>query len=95
LLIACLGNRAKYSSTALGKQGEWSSRRQASVSEEFDADARPERQSSGRNLFEIVAYLQDAEGMRFEVRSARAALRTKKRKHIPRMKRVASSALRR
>ena len=32
-----------------------------------------------RNLFEIVAYLQHAEGVRFEVRSTRAALRAKKR----------------
>jgi hypothetical protein len=28
-----------------------------------------------RNLFEIVAYLQPAEGVRFEVRSARGTLR--------------------
>ena len=32
-----------------------------------------------RNLFEIVAYLQQAEGVRFEVRSSSAALRTKRR----------------
>jgi DNA-binding phage protein len=31
-----------------------------------------------RNLFEIVAYLQHAEGLRFEVRSTSAALRVKK-----------------
>ena len=31
-----------------------------------------------RNLFEIVAYLQHAEGVRFEVRSTRTALRVKK-----------------
>ena len=31
-----------------------------------------------RNLFEIVAHLQQAEGVRFEVRSTRAALRTKR-----------------
>src|ERR1700756_2266170 len=32
-----------------------------------------------RNLFEIVAYLQRAEGVRFEVRSAHAAARAKRR----------------
>ena len=31
------------------------------------------------NLFEIVAYLQHAEGVRFEIRSTRAALRAKRR----------------
>jgi len=32
-----------------------------------------------RNLFEILAYLQHAEGLRFEVRSARGTLRAKRR----------------
>jgi hypothetical protein len=41
-----------------------------------------------------VAYLQDGEGVRFAVRSARAAPRTKERKHIRRTKRVAPPALR-
>jgi len=38
----------------------------------------PKGNPQARNLFEIVAYLQHAEGVRFEVRSTRAALRTKK-----------------
>jgi hypothetical protein len=55
----------------------------------------PNGNPQARNLFEIVAYLQDAEGVRFEVRSARAALRTKKRKLNQTMKRSGSSAVRR
>jgi hypothetical protein len=39
----------------------------------------PSGNPQARNLFEIVAYLQHAEGVRFEVRSTRAALRAKKR----------------
>ena len=39
----------------------------------------PNGNPTARNLFEIVAYLQQAEGVRFEVRSTRAALRAKKR----------------
>ncbi len=35
----------------------------------------PRGNPQARNLFEIVAYLQQAEGVRFEVRPARAALR--------------------
>src|SRR3984893_12298161 len=42
----------------------------------------PSGNPQARNLFEIVAYLQDAEGVRFEGRSALAALRASKRKHI-------------
>ena len=38
----------------------------------------PRGNPTARNLFEIVAYLQRSEGVRFEVRSTRAALRTKK-----------------
>jgi DNA-binding phage protein len=38
----------------------------------------PRGNPQARNLFEIVAYLQHAEGVRFEIRSARAALRRKK-----------------
>ena len=43
-----------------------------------------------RNLFEIVAYLQQAEGVRFEVRSARASSRSKKRPFQDRASRVTS-----
>ena len=39
----------------------------------------PRGNPQARNLFEIVAYLQKSEGVRFEVRPARAALRTKSR----------------
>jgi DNA-binding phage protein len=38
----------------------------------------PNGNPTASNLFEIVAYLQHAEGVRFEVRSSRAALRRKK-----------------
>src|SRR5712692_7763509 len=38
----------------------------------------PRGNPQARNLFEIVAYLQEAEGVRFEVRPSRAALRRKK-----------------
>src|SRR5271154_506843 len=44
----------------------------------------PRGNPQARNLFEIVAYLQRAEGVRFEVRTTRAALR---RKHAPDMQR--------
>jgi DNA-binding phage protein len=37
----------------------------------------PRGNPTARNLFEIVAYLQSAEGVRFEVRPARAAFRKK------------------
>jgi DNA-binding phage protein len=39
----------------------------------------PSGNPQARNLFEIVAYLQRSEGIRFEVRSARAKLRSKRR----------------
>jgi hypothetical protein len=39
----------------------------------------PRGNPQARNLFEIVAYLQHAEGVRFEIRSIRAAVRTKRR----------------
>jgi DNA-binding phage protein len=39
----------------------------------------PNGNPTANNLFEIVAYLQHAEGVRFEVRSTRAALRMKQR----------------
>jgi DNA-binding phage protein len=53
----------------------------------------PRGNPQARNLFEIVAYLQQAEGVRFEVRSARAALRAKRRPSSPRTKRTASAVL--
>jgi hypothetical protein len=39
----------------------------------------PKGNPTASNLFEIVAYLQRAEGVSFEVRSARPALRSKRR----------------
>jgi DNA-binding phage protein len=53
----------------------------------------PKGNPQARNLFDIVAYLQDAEGVRFEVRSTRAALRTKRRTSRRSAKRAATSAL--
>lgn len=53
----------------------------------------PSGNPQARNLFEIVAYLQQAEGVRFEVRSTRAALRTKRRPSSLGAKRVASVAM--
>src|ERR1700687_6074019 len=38
----------------------------------------PKGNPQARNLFQIVAYLQQAEGVHFEVRSSRAAFRRKK-----------------
>jgi DNA-binding phage protein len=53
----------------------------------------PHGNPTARNLFEIVAYLQHAEGVRFEVRSTRPALRTKKRPSPQRIKRASSAAM--
>ncbi len=53
----------------------------------------PNGNPTANNLFEIVAYLQQAEGVRLEVRSARAALRTKRRPSSEGRKRAASAAL--
>jgi len=39
----------------------------------------PSGNTQARNLFEIVAYLQHAEGVRFEIRSAPVASRAKRR----------------
>ena len=39
----------------------------------------PKGNPQARNLFEIVAYLQRAEGVRFEVRAARAASSSRNR----------------
>ena len=50
----------------------------------------PNGNPTASNLFEIVAYLQDAEGVRFEVRTTRAALRTKRRLSSQGTKRTAS-----
>ena len=49
----------------------------------------PNGNPTARNLFEIVAYLQHAEGVRFEVRSTRTASHAKKRPSPQRIKRVA------
>ncbi len=48
----------------------------------------PNGNPQARNLFEIVAYLQDAEGVRFEVRSTRTVLHRKKRRTGQRAKRA-------
>ncbi len=53
----------------------------------------PSGNPQARNLFEIVAYLQHAEGVRFEVRSIRATIRTKKRPSPQAAKRIASAAM--
>ncbi len=52
----------------------------------------PNGNPTASNLFEIVAYLQHAEGVRFEVRSARAALRRTRRPSPRGTKRTASAA---
>jgi hypothetical protein len=54
----------------------------------------PNGNPTARNLFEIVAYLQHAEGVRFEVRSKHAGLRTKRRPSSQGTKPSASIALR-
>lgn len=54
----------------------------------------PTGNPQARNLFEIVAYLQRAEGVRFEVRSARTASRSRKRPFPRRANRDASIAVR-
>jgi hypothetical protein len=53
----------------------------------------PRGNPQARNLFEIVAYLQHAEGVRFEIRSTRAPLRTKRRRSTQGTKRAALAAL--
>ena len=53
----------------------------------------PKGNPTASNLFQIVAYLQRSEGVRFEVRSApRAALRSKPRPSPRPAKRLASAA---
>jgi DNA-binding phage protein len=51
----------------------------------------PNGNPQARNLFEIVAYLQHAEGVRFEVRSTRAATFPKRRPHPAGAKRAAAA----
>ncbi len=53
----------------------------------------PKGNPQARNLFEIVAYLQRAEGVRFEVRSTRVGLRAKRRPASQGTKRAASASL--
>ena len=54
----------------------------------------PNGNPTASNLFEIVAYLQRAEGVRFEVRSARAAVSSRKRPFSRRTNRPASNVVR-
>jgi DNA-binding phage protein len=54
----------------------------------------PNGNPTASNLFEVVAYLQHAEGVRFKVRSTRPASRTKMRPSPRRTKRAASAAMR-
>jgi hypothetical protein len=51
----------------------------------------PKGNPTANNLFEIVPCLQQAEGVRFEVRIIRAALRTKQRAAPRRTKRSTSA----
>lgn len=53
----------------------------------------PKGNPTASRLFEIISFLQEAEGVRFEVRPARAATRKKKARPARRVKRVASAAL--
>ena len=53
----------------------------------------PNGNPTADNLFEIVAYLQHAEGVRFEIRSARAVSRSKKRTYAARAARTAPAAM--
>ncbi|GAC1622357.1 MAG: hypothetical protein NVS9B13_15080 [Candidatus Acidiferrum sp.] len=52
----------------------------------------PKGNPTARKLFEIVAYLQRAEGVRFEVRSTHAAIHIKKRPSLRGTKRTAFAA---
>lgn len=53
----------------------------------------PNGNPTANNLFGIVAYLQHAEGMRFEVRPARGKARAKRRPSARRMRRAAAGVL--
>jgi hypothetical protein len=55
----------------------------------------PRGNPQARNLFEIVAYLQRAEGVHFEVRSAGRSPRASRRRGSLRAKRAASAGLNR
>ena len=55
----------------------------------------PSGNPTASNLFEIVAYLQRAEGVRFEVRSTRAAMRSKQKPSAHPMRRTTSAGFRR
>jgi len=55
----------------------------------------PTGNPQARNLFEIVAYLQRAEGVRFEVRPVRHGSRPKRQRSAVALKRVAPAASRR
>jgi hypothetical protein len=55
----------------------------------------PRGNPQARNLFEIVAYLQQAEGVRFEVRSSSAASRPRRRPSSRNGKRTVSPLARR
>jgi hypothetical protein len=63
---------------------EWSS---SSAPWSIPSPADPRRGNpQARNMFEILAYLQQAEGVRFEVRSTNAASRAKPRRSSRRNK---------
>ncbi|MGB6544740.1 MAG: hypothetical protein WBE97_03860 [Candidatus Acidiferrales bacterium] len=53
----------------------------------------PRGNPQARNLFEIVAYLQQSEGVRFEIRSARRSPRAKRPRSSRGIERTASVAL--
>jgi hypothetical protein len=55
----------------------------------------PKGNPTANNLFEIIAYLQQAEGVRFEVRPIHAARHAKKRSASQRPKRHVSAAMNR
>jgi len=55
----------------------------------------PKGNPTANNLFEILAYLQQAEGVRFEVHPIRTSRRTKKRAPTRRTKRSVSAAINR
>jgi DNA-binding phage protein len=55
----------------------------------------PSGNPTASNLFEIVAYLQHAEGVRFEVRSTRAAMRSKQKPSARPMRGTTSAGFRR
>src|SRR5260370_12209293 len=52
----------------------------------------PRGNPQARNLFEIVAYLQHAEGVRFDVQSKRGTVRRGRRAASQRRKRIGSAA---